>query len=111
MIAAAMSTTAICAGNHTSTPITMAASSSAVKMRDRSALATMLHLRTGQAEPALALCEVGQRRLERCVVEIRPERVGEIKLGVREIPQQEVADALLAAGAYEQVGFRRQPEL
>jgi hypothetical protein len=46
---------------------------------------------------------IGQRR----AVEVRPVFVGEVELGVRELPQQEIADALLAAGADEEIGLRR----
>ena len=44
-------------------------------------------------------------------VEIRPQRVAEIQLGVSEVPQQEIADAMIAAGADEEVGIRRLAEL
>ncbi len=37
----------------------------------------------------------------------RPERVGKIKLRVGQLPEQKIADALLATGADEQVGFGR----
>ena len=40
-------------------------------------------------------------------VEVGPQRVGEVELGVGELPQQEIADALLAAGADEEVRLRR----
>ena len=39
-------------------------------------------------------------------VEIRPQRVADMQLGVREIPQQEIADAVIAAGANEQIRDR-----
>ena len=44
--------------------------------------------------------------VERGGIEIGPQRVGEIELGVGELPQQEIADALLAAGADEEVRLR-----
>ena len=47
------------------------------------------------------------RRRSAAGVEIRPEQVGEIELGVGELPQQEVRNPLLAAGADEEVGLRR----
>src|SRR6266545_6977747 len=50
-------------------------------------------------EAALALAIPGDRRVELPGVEVRPQRRGEIELGVGELPKQEIADALLAAGA------------
>src|SRR5215212_9434856 len=50
------------------------------------------------------------RGVELALVEIRPQRVAEVQLGVREVPQQEVADALLAAGADQQIGIRQAGE-
>ena len=47
------------------------------------------------------------RRVERGRVEVRPQQVGEIELGVGELPEQEIADALLAAGADEEIGLGR----
>ena len=48
-----------------------------------------------------------ERGVEGGGVEVRPQQVGEVQLGVRELPEQEVGDALLAAGADEQVRLRR----
>src|SRR5216683_482096 len=45
--------------------------------------------------------------VQRRCVEVRPEQIGEIELRVRDLPKQEVGNALLAAGAYEKVGLRR----
>src|SRR5690606_38784772 len=39
-------------------------------------------------------------------LEIRPEHVGKIKLGVSQVPQQEVTDALLARRANQQIRHR-----
>ena len=64
-------------------------------------------LLAGAAEAPLAAAIRGDRRVERRGVEVRPQRVGEIELAVGELPQQEVADALLAAGADEKVGLGR----
>src|SRR5688572_1190661 len=50
-------------------------------------------------EAALTLLVRADRRLEGRGIEIRPQRFGEIELGVGELPQQKVADALLAARA------------
>src|SRR5437867_11655947 len=38
--------------------------------------------------------------------EIRPERFGDPDLGVRDLPEQEVADAHFTAGANQQIGIR-----
>ena len=43
-------------------------------------------------------------------VELRPVRVREIQFAVREIPQQKVADALVAAGANAQIRRRQIAE-
>ncbi len=43
-------------------------------------------LRTGEAEAALPRREERQRLVERCLVEVGPQRIGEVELGVREIP-------------------------
>ena len=51
--------------------------------------------------------ERGDRRVERRGVEVGPQRIGEIELGVGELPEQEIADALLAAGADEEIGLGR----
>src|SRR5690606_8903222 len=59
------------------------------------------------AEASLAPAERLDRAVERDDVEVGPERVGEIQLGVGELPQQEITDALLAAGADEQIGLGR----
>jgi hypothetical protein len=39
-------------------------------------------------------------------VEIRPQLLGEIELRIGQIPQQEIADALLTPGADEQIRIR-----
>ena len=38
--------------------------------------------------------------------EIRPKAVAEVELGISDVPQQEIADALLVAGAYQQIRVR-----
>ena len=59
------------------------------------------------AEAAGATGVFGQRGVELGGIEVRPEAIGEVELGVCRLPDQEVADALLAAGANEQVEFRQ----
>jgi len=50
---------------------------------------------------------LGVRIIEGVSVEIGPQHVGEIEFGVGELPEQEVADPLLTAGADEEVGLGR----
>src|SRR5580704_7976605 len=52
----------------------------------------------------LAPAELGDRLFQVLLAEIRPQRVDEHQLGVGTLPQHEIADALLAAGADQQVG-------
>src|SRR5690606_36016568 len=69
------------------------------------------------ADPAVAALPagvVGQRALEFDRIEIGPVGGGEIEFRVGELPEQEVADALLATGAHaeircRQVGQRKLP--
>src|SRR5688572_13156350 len=67
----------------------------------------LLELLAGAAEAPLARAVGSDRRVERRGVEVRPERFGEVELAVGELPEQEVADALLAAGADEKIGLGR----
>src|SRR5262249_21100891 len=57
--------------------------------------------------------EFGNRLLQVLLAEIRPQRVDEPQLGVGTLPQQEIADALLAAGADQQIriGHARRQQL
>src|SRR5258708_27584066 len=64
------------------------------------------NLRRGLAEATLALTEVVECALQQRRRKFRPERVGKIELGIGEIPQQKVADALFAARADQQVRIR-----
>src|ERR1700730_15503784 len=59
----------------------------------------------------LAPAELGDRLFQVLLAEVRLQRVDEHQLGVGTLPQHEIADALLAAGADQQVGVgyaRRQ---
>src|SRR4029079_1033738 len=69
------------------------------------AQARALDLGAGATEPTLALLEERQRLEILALAEIRPQRVGDDDLGVRQLPEEEVADALLAAGADEEIGI------
>src|SRR5467141_2019697 len=64
-------------------------------------------LLAGLPEAALALLIPSDRRIELPGVEIRPQRRGEVQLGISKLPKQEIADALLATGANEQIRFGR----
>src|SRR5690554_2818485 len=84
----------------------------AVTTRSLSIAATLLRrhardLLAGAAETALARAVGRDCLIERELVEVGPQRVGEVQLGVGELPQQEVADALLATGPDEEVRLRR----
>src|SRR5689334_17457276 len=79
---------------------TSAPSASAVSTRSRSGL-DIANLRRRETEPPLPAGEVGDGLLEVVVTEVRPQRVAEEELRVGEVPEQEVADAMLAAGADE----------
>src|SRR5438094_56489 len=67
-------------------------------------------LLAGAPEAALAVAIPSDRRVELLGVEIRPQRRGEIQLGIRKLPKQEITDALLASGANEQIRFWRVVE-
>src|SRR5262245_87542 len=68
----------------------------------------LAQLFAGAAETAFALLEGSDGRVQRGSVEVGPQQIGEIQLRVSQLPQQEIADALLAAGADEQIGLRRE---
>src|SRR5688500_5451727 len=55
------------------------------------------------AKPALARVELGDGLLEIGGGEIRPAAIGEIELGVRALPKEEITQPLLAAGANQQI--------
>src|SRR6266571_5782962 len=67
-------------------------------------------LLAGAPEAALALLVPSDRRVELLGVEVRPQRRGEIQLGIGKLPEQEITDALLATGANEQIRFGRVVE-
>src|SRR5690606_20832225 len=59
----------------------------------------------GEAEAPLALLEVFQRANELRLPESGPEGLGDVELGVGDLPEEEVRHAHLAAGADQQVGI------
>src|SRR5688572_24103255 len=62
-----------------------------------------LDLRGDATEAPLALLEEGERLQILALAELRPHALADVDLGVRELPEEEVADAHLAAGADEEV--------
>src|SRR5690349_11968001 len=106
------------AGAMNSMQSTSARSATAVRTRVRSIvrggpLARLGHrlargeLLAGTAEAALAAAEGFEGRVEGGRAEVWPQRLGEVELGVGELPQQEVGHALLAARADEEIGLGR----
>jgi len=63
------------------------------------------------AETPLAAGEIVDCPLQLGFAEIGPQAFGEVELGIGELPQQEVADAALAAGADAQVGLGQFAQL
>src|SRR5216684_7598616 len=65
------------------------------------------HLRVGLVDPAvaaLARLKVDDRFEEIAAAKIGPEDFGDVDLRVGDLPEQEVRDAQLAAGADEEIG-------
>src|SRR5438874_1118848 len=79
------------------------ASTSADKMRSSSEWRSARSNRGTVA--ALAAAIIGDRLLQVAAPEIRPKGLGEHQLGIGALPEQEIADALLAAGADQQIGI------
>src|SRR5260221_1616 len=78
----------------------------AERIRSRSELSLASARSNGGAVATFAAVIVAQRFLEIGLAEIGPQRRGEDELGIRRLPQQEIADALLAAGADDEIGIR-----
>jgi hypothetical protein len=64
-----------------------------------------------QAEAPLAAAEESQSGLEVRDGKVRPEPIAEKKLRVGGIPEEEIADALLATRADEELGIRQPGKL
>src|SRR6185436_20607175 len=60
----------------------------------------------GAAKATLAVAIGFDRAIQGLRIEVGPEFVGKIELGVSKLPEQEITDALLAAGADEKIRFR-----
>src|SRR5688572_12013393 len=69
-------------------------------------LSSSITTRIDGAESAVATRVFLQRLLEGGLVEVRPQAVDEMQLGVCAFPEQEIAEALLATGADQQVDLR-----
>src|SRR5271156_6475306 len=65
----------------------------------------LAELLAGAAEAPFPPAVGGEGILKRGGVEIRPQRIREIQFRISKLPEQEVADALLAARTDEQVGL------
>src|SRR6202521_3085953 len=104
------------AGSQSTMASSTAPSTTAVRTRLRSASVTMPLRprrglsRCGVAEAPFTSGEERERVLEIRHREIRPQPRTEIQLRVGEIPEQEVADAVLTAGADQQVRLRQSRE-
>src|SRR5688572_24861762 len=94
-------------GKPSITPSNTATRTIAVKTRclstTRGLAGPVVQLLAREAITPLARGKRFQRRLQVRNLEIRPQDVADVNFGVREIPQQEIADAVIAAGADEQV--------
>src|SRR5688572_22672563 len=75
--------------------------------RLQSRILCFLDLLAGAPEAPLAPAVPGERLLESRRVEVGPQALGEKQLRIRKLPEQEVADSLLAPGADEQVRLGR----
>src|SRR5690625_2769586 len=79
-----------------------AASTTAVAMRCSSTL-----LDSGQAaEAPFAGGKVLERRAKMAGIEVRPQHIGKVQLGVGQLPQKKIGQPLFAAGANEQIRRR-----
>src|SRR3954469_5545879 len=63
-------------------------------------------LRRHAPEAALAVLEVEDRLVQLAAAEVRPEHARDVELRVRDLPEEEVGDALLAGGADQEIRVR-----
>ena len=73
----------------------------------------MFSLRPDPTETAVTVLEINDRQIQILALEVRPQGIAEIKLAVGALPQQEIAQPQLAAGADDQlrVGDARRPQV
>ena len=75
-----------------------------MKMSGMQTTATRIRLRIcDTSESPLPVLVGGQRAVELVFTEIGPEHVGIVELGIGRLPQQEIGDTQLAAGADHQI--------
>ena len=53
----------------------------------------------------MARLEIEQGGFQRFGIEVGPEHIGDVNLGVGQLPEQEIAEAVFPAGAYQQIGI------
>ena len=64
------------------------------------------HLFAGMAEASFPALKTVYSQFQQSMVEIGPQTIGEVKFGVRQLPQQKITDPFLAARPDKQIGFR-----
>src|SRR5687768_8634015 len=69
-------------------------------------LSSSITTRIDGAESAVTTRVFLQRLVEGALVEVRPQTVDEMQLGVCALPEEEIAQALLATGADQEVDLR-----
>src|SRR3954468_16464570 len=67
----------------------------------------LLDLLARASEAPLAAAVRRNGGIQGCAIEVRPQGFGEVELRIRQLPKEEVADALLAAGADKKVRLGR----
>ena len=53
----------------------------------------------------MATLEIEQGGFQGIGIEVRPEHIGDVNFGIRQLPEQEIADAMFPAGADQQIGI------
>src|SRR5882757_114367 len=74
------------------------------RWRSMAGLSRSARLGYDAAEPSLATGEPFEGGIQFAGIEIRPQYIGEVQLGVGELPKQKIADSALSAGADQQIG-------
>ena len=70
----------------------------------RKIFVSLANLLRSFAKSSFPVLVIDYRLVKLLLAEVGPEHVGEVKFGVRNLPQQEVADPHLAARAYQELG-------
>src|SRR5690606_20422056 len=87
-------------------PSTTAITATGISTREETRRVRKLELLGARTVATVAAAEFADGMLEVVLREIRPQPVDEEQLGIGRLPEQEVADALLAAGADQQIRVR-----